>query len=74
MLANPGLEGPLMALSMESVFLGANAFIGNGPNFMVKAITDQLGCRTPSFPGYVVKFTLPILRPILAVVGWLFLR
>ena len=74
LLAQPALARTLMAISMGSVFFGANTYIGNGPNFMVKAIADQQGCRTPSFPGYIVRFTLPILVPILAVVGWLFFR
>ncbi|MFO1458912.1 MAG: sodium:proton antiporter [Verrucomicrobiota bacterium] len=74
LLANPALARILMAISMGSVFFGANTYIGNGPNFMVKAIADQQGCRTPSFLEYVVKFTLPILVPILALVGWLFFR
>jgi Na+/H+ antiporter NhaD/arsenite permease-like protein len=64
----------LVAVSLGSVFFGANTYIGNGPNFMVKSIAESGGVRCPSFFGYVVKYTLPILIPLFAVVSWLFLR
>ena len=64
----------LMAISIGSVFFGANTYIGNGPNFMVKAIAEQQKAHTPSFPAYVFKFTLPFMVPMLIVVWWLFFR
>lgn len=49
-------------------------YIGNGPNFMVKTICDHAGVHTPSFFGYVAKFSVPVLLPVFALVAWLFLR
>ncbi|MEM1055048.1 MAG: sodium:proton antiporter [Bacteroidota bacterium] len=60
----------LLAISVASVFWGALTYIGNGPNFMVKAIAESAGVETPSFVGYVVKYSLPILVPIYVIV-WL---
>ena len=60
----------LQAISVAAVFWGAMTYIGNGPNFMVKAIAESAGVETPSFVGYVVKYSLPILVPIYVVV-WL---
>jgi Na+/H+ antiporter NhaD/arsenite permease-like protein len=62
----------VVAISLGSVFFGAGSYIGNGPNFMVKAISEKSGVKTPGFLGYLVRFSLPILVPILAVVGWIF--
>jgi len=64
----------LQAISMGSVFFGANTYIGNGPNFMVKAIADQQKAHTPTFLGYIFKFTIPFMLPMLLVVWWLFFR
>ena len=64
----------LQAISIGSVFFGANTYIGNGPNFMVKAIADQQRAHTPTFLGYVFKYTLPYMLPMLLLVGWLFFR
>jgi Na+/H+ antiporter NhaD/arsenite permease-like protein len=64
----------LVAISLGAVFFGAATYIGNGPNFMVKAIAEHAKVKTPSFFGYILHYTLPVLLPILAVVGWLFLR
>lgn len=60
----------LMAISIASVFFGAMTYIGNGPNFMVKSIAEQSGIKMPSFFGYIIRFSLPILLPILFIV-WL---
>jgi len=60
----------LMAISIASVFFGAMTYIGNGPNFMVKSIAEQNGVKMPSFFGYIIQFTLPILLPILFLI-WL---
>lgn len=64
----------LLAISVGAVFFGAATYIGNGPNFMVKAIADQQKIRVPTFPGFVFKFTLPFLLPALLVVWLLFFR
>ena len=68
-------EKPLfvVAVSLGSVFFGAMTYIGNGPNFMVKSIAQDAGVDCPSFFGYVFRYSLPILLPILALVGWLFI-
>jgi Na+/H+ antiporter NhaD/arsenite permease-like protein len=64
----------LIAISMGAVFFGAMTYIGNGPNFMVKSVATQFGANTPGFFGYIVRYAIPILLPVLALVGWLFLR
>ena len=61
----------LQAVSVGAVFMGANTYIGNGPNFMVKAIADKAGFKTPSFLGYMVYSGL-ILLPIFVVVTLVF--
>ena len=53
----------LRAISLGAVFMGANTYIGNGPNFMVKAITEEAGIKMPSFFGYMVYSGL-ILMPL----------
>jgi Na+/H+ antiporter NhaD/arsenite permease-like protein len=69
------VEKPLfvVAVSLGAVFFGAMTYIGNGPNFMVKSIAHDAGVHCPTFFGYVFRFSLPILFPILALAGWLFL-
>jgi Na+/H+ antiporter NhaD/arsenite permease-like protein len=69
------VEKPLfvVAVSLGAVFFGAVTYIGNGPNFMVKSIAQDAGVHCPTFFGYVFRFSLPILLPILAAAGWLFL-
>ena len=49
----------LIAISVSAVFFGAATYIGNGPNFMVKAIADHEKIRTPTFLEFIFKFTLP---------------
>ena len=60
----------LKAISIASVFFGAMTYIGNGPNFMVKSIAEQIGVKMPSFFGYIIRFSIPILVPVLIAV-WL---
>jgi Na+/H+ antiporter NhaD/arsenite permease-like protein len=74
LLGDPGLSRCLAALSVGAVFFGANTYIGNGPNFMVKAIAEQKKVHTPTFLGYVFDYTLPYMVPMLVVVWWLFFR
>lgn len=64
----------VVAISLGAVFFGANTYIGNGPNFMVKSIAEQAGVKCPSFFGYLVRYSIPILLPIFALVWFLFLR
>lgn len=64
----------LIAISMGAVFFGAMTYIGNGPNFMVKSVAVQFDAQPPGFSGYILRYALPILLPVLALVGWLFLR
>lgn len=66
--------GHLIAISLGAVFFGAGSYIGNGPNFMVKAICEKARVETPSFLGYLFRYSLPILVPILVVVGWFMVR
>ena len=74
LLGNATLNQYILAISIGSVFFGANTYIGNGPNFMVKSIADHQKVRTPTFLGYVFKFALPIMLPMLLVVWWIFFR
>jgi len=64
--------GELVAISLGAVFFGAMTYIGNGPNFMVKAIAEQAKVKTPSFFAYLCKFALPILLPLMALIALLF--
>jgi len=67
----------LQAISVAAVFFGAMSYIGNAPNFMVKAIAEANGVETPSFMGYIIKYSIPILLPIYAIIyiifysGWI---
>ena len=61
----------LAAVSCGAVFMGANTYIGNGPNFMVKAIAEHHGVRMPSFVGYIAWSSL-VLLPIFALTTLIF--
>ncbi len=63
----------LRAISLGSVFMGANSYIGNGPNFMVRAIAEERGVRMPSFGGYML-YSGAVLLPIFAIVTLVFFR
>lgn len=63
----------LTAVSLGAVFMGANTYIGNGPNFMVKAVAEQSGVRMPTFFGYM-GYSIAILIPLFVVLTFLFLR
>ncbi|MFM1748718.1 MAG: hypothetical protein RLZZ188_2384 [Verrucomicrobiota bacterium] len=63
----------VVAVSLGSVFFGAMTYIGNGPNFMVKSIAHDAGVHCPTFFGYIVRYSLPVLLPVLLLTGWLFL-
>jgi Na+/H+ antiporter NhaD/arsenite permease-like protein len=62
----------LIAISMGAVFFGAGTYIGNGPNFMVKAIALEQKVHAPGFFEYILKFALPFLVPVLVLVTYLF--
>jgi Na+/H+ antiporter NhaD/arsenite permease-like protein len=68
------LMGPmastLLAISMGAVYMGALTYIGNAPNFMVKAIAEQSGVRMPSFFGYML-WSFPLLLLPFALITWL---
>lgn len=62
----------LKVIATGSVFFGAMTYIGNGPNFMVKAIAEKSGVRMPSFFGYICKFSLLVLLPLYIVAQIIF--
>ncbi len=62
------------AISAAAVFFGAMTYIGNGPNFMVKSIAESARIPVPTFFGYLLRWAVPILGPILVLVGFLFYR
>lgn len=62
----------LKAISIASVFFGAVTYIGNGPNFMVKSIAEQIGIKMPSFFGYIIRFSIPVLLPVLIAIWLIF--
>jgi len=60
----------LVAVSAGAVFMGANTYIGNAPNLMVKAIAEDRGVRMPSFFGYML-WSVGILLPLFALMTWI---
>ena len=62
----------LMAISAGAVFMGANTYIGNAPNFMVKSIAEEAGVAMPSFFGYMFKYSLPILVVLFIIETFIF--
>ncbi len=69
-----GIDAMLLrAIALGAVFFGAMTYIGNGPNFMVKAIAEQSGVNMPSFFGYMIKFSLVVLLPIYIITQLIFL-
>lgn len=65
------LGSTLAAISAGAVFMGANTYIGNAPNMMIKAIAEDRGIRMPSFFGYML-WSLAILTPLFVVMTFLF--
>ena len=61
----------LAAISVGSVFMGANSYIGNAPNLMVKAVAEHRGVKMPGFFGYMV-WAAAVLLPLFVVMTWLF--
>jgi Na+/H+ antiporter NhaD/arsenite permease-like protein len=68
------VENPvyLAAIATGAVFMGATTYIGNAPNFMVRSIAEEAGIEMPSFLGYVLRYSLPILLPTFALMAWIF--
>jgi Na+/H+ antiporter NhaD/arsenite permease-like protein len=62
----------LKAVSAGAVFFGANTYIGNAPNFMVRSIAEETGTTMPSFFGYMLKYSIPILIPVFIIVTLIF--
>ncbi len=62
----------LHAISVAAVFFGAMTYIGNGPNFMVKAISEKYGIKMPSFFEYMYKYSIPILIPVFVIIYFIF--
>ncbi len=62
----------LLAISMGAVFMGANTYIGNAPNFMVRSIAENQGVKMPSFFGYMV-WSIAILIPLFLIVAFIFI-
>ena len=65
------MAGTLLAISAGAVFMGANTYIGNAPNFMVRAIAEERGVPMPSFFGYM-GWSMVILLPLFGLVTWVF--
>jgi Na+/H+ antiporter NhaD/arsenite permease-like protein len=66
-------ERLLVAISLGAVFMGANSYIGNGPNFMVRAIAEERGVKMPSFGGYML-YSGAVLLPVFVIVTLAFFR
>src|SRR5437660_6679880 len=71
--AGPEATRTLAAIATGSVFMGAATYIGNAPNFMVKAIAEENGIRMPTFPGYLL-YSVAILGPVFVATTLLFFR
>jgi Na+/H+ antiporter NhaD/arsenite permease-like protein len=69
----PEFEKLLIGISLGAVFMGANTYIGNAPNFMVKSIAEESGIKMPSFFGYMFKYSIPILVPVFFIITLIFL-
>ena len=63
----------LVAISLGAVFMGANTYIGNAPNLMVKLIAEQRGVKMPSFFGYML-YSAGILVPLFGLISLIFFR
>ena len=68
---HPDTARLLAAISTGAVFMGANTYIGNAPNFMVKAIAEENGIKMPSFFGYMA-YSCGILLPLFVAITLLF--
>lgn len=62
----------IQAISAGAVMFGAMTYIGNGPNFMVKSIAEQSNITMPTFMGYMLKYSIPVLIPLFIIIWFLF--
>ena len=70
-----GIPEPLLkGISTAAVFFGAMTYIGNGPNFMVKAVAEENNIKMPDFFSYMFKFSIIVLLPIFIIVQLLFIN
>ena len=67
------LSQTLLAITCGTVFMGANTYISNAPNLMVRSLAENLGVRMPSFFAYTV-IILVMLLPLLAIFSLICLR
>ena len=67
-------EELLKAISTSAVFFGAMTYIGNGPNFMVKAVAEENNIKMPDFFSYMIKFSIIVLLPIFILIQLLFIH
>jgi len=74
LVGNATFNQYILAVNIGAVFFGANTYIGNGPNFMVKSIAEQQRVRAPSYLGYIFRYTLPFMLPMLILVWAVFFR
>ena len=72
--AAAGAGAKIVALSVGTVVFGALTYIGNGPNLMVKSIADHQKARSPAFLGYLFKWAVPIMLPLLIILWLVFFR
>lgn len=70
--AVPLFISSLKAISAGAVFMGAMTYIGNAPNFMVKSIAEETGVKMPSFFGYMIKYSIPVLIPVFIIISLIF--
>lgn len=70
-IENPEWEQLLKAISVGAVFMGANTYIGNAPNFMVKSVAEENNVKMPSFGGYVL-YSIGILIPLFILLTFIF--
>src|SRR5947199_5298240 len=64
----------LAAISVAATFFGGLTYIGNSPNLLIRAIAESRHVPAPAFLAYIIKYALPILVPVLALVGLIFFR
>ncbi|NBU98992.1 MAG: sodium:proton antiporter, partial [Spirochaetia bacterium] len=72
-IASPEAEALLKAIAVGAVFMGANTYIGNAPNFMVKSVAEETKVPMPSFGGYLA-YSMGILVPIFIVITFIFFK
>lgn len=70
----PNSTAYLKAICLTSVFFGGFTYIGNGPNFMIKSIAEKYGVKMPTFFGYIFKYSIKYLLPVLILIWALFCR